>query len=168
MYKEGSLCPLHKVFWYSREPFFVPLMSLVIHLLCSFRPCLCVCTSESVCPCMLMWIWITCVCVCVCLCVSECSSGCQVIYAVHWRMAPMNKQHQCHLETFERRENTRGQWDEEKWGKRKWEWLTREGRKGRDDTRWRDWKKMRWEQRTARGKEVTMIPTNYWPEGMLI
>lgn len=37
-----------------------------------------------------------------------------------------------------------------------------------DDKRRRDWIGMKWDKRTARGKEVTMISTNYWPEGTLI
>lgn len=39
----------------------------------------------------------------VCMCVS----GCQVIYAVRSRMVPVNKQSQCHIETFKRRDDER-------------------------------------------------------------
>lgn len=62
---------------------------------------------------MLMCIWIRCVCRGVCVFMGECSSGCQVRYPLRSRRAAMNKQHQCHLETFERRNDDR-EADEEK------------------------------------------------------
>lgn len=31
-----------------------------------------------------------------------------------------------------------------------------------------EWQKIKWDTKTAKAKELTMISTNYWPEGTLI
>lgn len=128
-----------------------------------FIPSGCVRVCVSICPCMLMCIWIT---------RGEpiwthtwarvCSNGCQVIYRVHWGCHQWINCTNVILKPSKRREDERTAC----WGKmrakgNKWAW---QERRGRGD----EWQKIKWDTKTAKAKELTMISTNYWPEGTLI
>lgn len=117
-FKERSLCPPHKVFWYSQEPFDLLRMSCVIHFICLHLP-LAVRVYVWVCPCMLICIWIT----------HACVGGC-VRVAVRSYMQCTEGWNQWISSTnvileASRTQEMRGQ----KWGRRRCKGLTGENRK---------------------------------------
>ncbi len=145
LYNEGSLCPLHKDFWYSRASFFWLCMSLVIHLI-FFPLALCVCVFECVCPCVLMSLWITRTCLYLHVSVRVAVRS-YMWFTRGWHrwISSANV-----ILKPSREERMRGWRDEEKWGKKRQGGLMRVERNG-------GW----WEEERVEGDEMRQTDSKW-------